>query len=109
MEKSEAHLAIDTEKGTLEEHVTQPKIKVTRNKVIDAIKSAMSAGQLNPMQAAQMLADIKLPQAFYTRKQLTKAQRKAKRKVQRTSRRKNRGLSKGRKCTKGTRFTKPKT
>lgn len=91
-------LDINTEEGTAEEgeSVTRKTIN-TVEEILATLRAAVKGGQITRQQSRSFRKDLGITQAFFTRKQLTPAQRKAKRLQQKKSRKINRGRVKGQK------------
>lgn len=95
-------LNIDTEKGTAVEgeSVARKTIRSVKE-ILATLSTAVKGGQITAKQARSFRKDLGIGQAFFTRKQLTPAERKKKRLQQKKSRRINRGRVKGQKRTSG--------
>lgn len=91
-------LDINTEKGTAVEGESIARKTInTVGEILSTLRAAVQGGQITRQQAKSFRRDLGITQAFFTRKQLTPAQRKAKRLQQKKSRRINRGRVKGQK------------
>lgn len=91
-------LDINTEEGTAVEGESIARKTInTVGDILKTLRGAVKSGQITRQQSKSFRKDLGIGQAFFTRKQLTPAQRKAKRLQQKKSRRINRGRVKGQK------------
>jgi len=73
--------------------------------IMAAISAAVSSGNMSPIQANQMKAQLGITQAYFTRKTVSATKRKRLRDIQKASRKRNRGKTRGQSCRKGQRFS----
>lgn len=80
----------------INEDVVEKK-RISKNDIVHSLADAVQSGMITAWQARELKAQLGVSQAYFTRKQRTKAQRKTRRKIQRASRKMNRGRVKGQK------------
>lgn len=69
---------------------TEAKAKPSRREILSILSEAFGEGKIGKSQVQRMRADMGITQAYFTRKQRTKSERKTARGIQKASRRANR-------------------
>lgn len=77
---------------TEEKKEETPTVNPSRKDLLSMIAAALASGTINQSQAKEARSNMGISQAYFTRKQPTKAKRKAKQKMQKASRKMNRSV-----------------
>lgn len=97
IENNEDIDAVDSETLHLDDIEEETPKNTSRANIFAALRAAVSAGNMSKRQAGDIQRQLGISQSYFTRKILTRAERKAKRTMQKNSRRVNRGNGKGHK------------